>query len=94
MTTRSRTVLKFQLHDHIAREILKQDPRECNYFGNPKVGDFLRVDPRASAPPATGTPSSSEATGEGLTARPMVAYFAPLMDWLKEQNKGRKVGWA
>ena len=34
-----------------------------------------------------------EATGEGLTARPMVAYFAPLMDWLDEQNKGRKVGW-
>ena len=36
------TVIKFQLHDHIAREILKQDPRECNYYGNTKVGDFLR----------------------------------------------------
>ena len=36
------TVIKFQLHDHIAREILKQDPRECDYYGNTKVGDFLR----------------------------------------------------
>jgi hypothetical protein len=23
----------------------------------------------------------------------MVDYFEPLMDWLKEQNKGRKIGW-
>jgi peptidyl-dipeptidase A len=36
------TVLKFQLHDHIARVILKQDPHDCNYFGNLEVGKFLR----------------------------------------------------
>ena len=52
------TVIKFQLHDHIAREILKQDPRECNYYGNTKVGDFLRGI-LAPARPATGTPSSA-----------------------------------
>ena len=54
------TVIKFQLHDHIAREILKQDPRECNYYGNTKVGDFLRgilstgCDPRLEYGPARG----------------------------------------
>ena len=31
-----------------------------------------------------------EKTGEELSARAMVAYFQPLMDYLKEQNKGRK----
>jgi len=31
-----------------------------------------------------------EKTGEGLTAKPMLRYFEPLMGWLKEQNKGRK----
>ena len=36
------TVLKFQLHDHIARAILKQNPRDCNYYGIKDVGDFLR----------------------------------------------------
>jgi peptidyl-dipeptidase A len=35
-------VLLFQLHDHIAREILHQDPRDTNYFGNKEVGEFLR----------------------------------------------------
>jgi peptidyl-dipeptidase A len=86
------TVIKFQLHDHIAREILKQDPRECNYYGSTKVGDFLR------GILCTGATRDwnavlREATGEGLTARPLVAYFEPLMEWLKQENKGRKVGW-
>jgi len=87
------TVIKFQLHDHIAREILKQDPRECNYFGDKRVGDFLR---QILALGATRDWSAvlREATGQGLTARPMVAYFEPLMAWLVEQNKGRKVGWS
>lgn len=87
------TVLKFQLHDHIAREILKQDPRECNYYGNKKVGDFLRG---ILSLGATRDWNSvlREATGEGLTARPMVAYFEPLLGWLKDQNRGRKIGWS
>lgn len=86
------TVLKFQLHDHIAREILKQDPRECNYFGNAKVGDFLRSILRLGAT-RDWDAVLKESTGRGLTARPMVDYFAPLMEWLVEQNRGRRVGW-
>ena len=87
------TVLKFQLHDHIARNILKQDPRDCNYFGNAEVGKFLRGILELGAT-RDWDAVLKEATGESLTARPMMAYFAPLLEWLKEQNKGRKVGWA
>ena len=86
------TVLKFQLHDHIAREILKQDPRECNYFGNKNVGDFLKSILRLGAT-RDWNAVLKEATGGGLSARPMMTYFAPLLDWLKEQNKGKPVGW-
>ncbi len=86
------TVLKFQLHDHIARSILKQDPRDCNYAGNPAVGKFLRGILSLGAT-RDWDAVLREATGESLTARPMMAYFAPLLDWLKGQNKGRKVGW-
>ncbi len=87
------TAIKFQLHDHIAREILKQDPRECNYYGNKKVGDFLRG---ILAPGATKDWNAvlREATGEGLSARAMAAYFAPLAGWLERENKGRAVGWS
>jgi peptidyl-dipeptidase A len=85
-------VIKFQIHDHIAREILKQDPRDCNYFGNRQVGDFLR---QILAPGATRDWNQvlREATGEGISARPMMEYFAPLLAWLQRENQGRKVGW-
>ncbi|QEH39128.1 Angiotensin-converting enzyme [Aquisphaera giovannonii] len=87
------TVIKFQLHDHIAREILRQDPRECNYFGDEKVGDFLRGILRLGAT-RDWNAVLREATGEGLTARPLVAYFEPLMEWLRKENAGREVGWS
>ncbi|WP_435008652.1 M2 family metallopeptidase [Tundrisphaera lichenicola] len=87
------TVLKFQLHDHIARVILKQDPRDCNYYGNAEVGKFLRGILSLGAT-RDWDAVLRETTGESLTARPMMNYYAPLLDWLKEQNQGRKVGWA
>ncbi|MBF9255606.1 M2 family metallopeptidase [Pontibacter sp. 172403-2] len=82
-------VLLFQLHDHIAKEILHQDPHATNYYGNKEVGKFLRdiMYPGASA---DWRQMLKEKTGEELSARAMVAYFQPLMDYLKEQNKGRK----
>ena len=81
-------VLKFQLHDHIARKILKQDPHACNYYGNKEVGDFLRS---IMAPGASRDWRRvlKEKTGEDLSARAMLEYFAPLMEYLKAQNKGR-----
>jgi len=82
-------VLLFQLHDHIARHILHQDPHATNYYGSREVGRFLQAIMR---------PGSSrdwrvvlkEKTGEDLSARAMVAYFQPLMTYLQAQNKGRK----
>ncbi|MDX5420965.1 MAG: M2 family metallopeptidase [Hymenobacteraceae bacterium] len=82
-------VILFQLHDHIANNILKQNPRATNYYGSEEVGSFLRdiMYPGASA---DWRQMLQEKTGEELSARAMVAYFQPLMDYLKEQNKGRK----
>jgi len=82
-------VILFQLHDHIAKNILHQDPHATNYYGNKEVGNFLRDIMR---------PGSSrdwrvvlkEKTGEDLSARAMIDYFQPLMTYLKAQNKGRK----
>ena len=36
------TVLQYQLHEYVARRILKQDPRSCNYYGSGEAGEFLR----------------------------------------------------
>lgn len=82
-------ILLFQLHDHISQKILKQDPRNTNYWGNKEVGDFLRkiMSPGASR---DWRVVLKEATGEDLNAKAMLRYFEPLMDYLKKQNAGRK----
>jgi len=86
------TVFKFQLHDHIARKILKQDPRSCSYADSKEAGVFLR-----GVMEKGGTEDwrkvLRDATGEDLSTRAMVEYFKPLMVWLQEQNKGRTIGW-
>ena len=82
-------VLLFQLHDHIANQILREDPRNTNYYGRKDVGEFLRT---------ILTPGMSvdwrallrEKTGSELSAKPMLRYFEPLMGWLKQENAGRK----
>ncbi|MFY9225645.1 MAG: M2 family metallopeptidase, partial [Blastocatellia bacterium] len=82
-------VILFQLHDHIATKILRQDPHATNYYGSVKVGNFLR---------SIMSPGSSkdwrivlkEKTGEDLSAKAMVRYFEPLMEHLKKVNAGRK----
>jgi peptidyl-dipeptidase A len=86
------TVFKFQMHDHIARKILHQDPRATNYAGHKEVGDFLK---RVLSKGATEDWRKvlKEATGEDLSTRAMMDYFKPLMAWLEQQNKGRQIGW-
>jgi peptidyl-dipeptidase A len=81
-------VVLYQLHDHICRQILHADPRSCNYYQHPEVGDFLR---------AVMSPGMSrdwqevlvEHTGRELTAEPMLEYYRPLLQYLEEQNRGR-----
>ena len=80
--------LLFQLHNHIARNILKQNPHDTDYYGSKPVGDFLRtlMAPGASRP---WRDVLKETTGQELNAQAMVQYFAPVYEWLKVQNRGR-----
>lgn len=79
------TVLKYQLHEHIARKILKQDPHNCNYYGNKEVGTFLQGVLAKGATEDWRT-VLKDATGEELSTRAMVAHFDPLLKWLKKEN--------
>jgi peptidyl-dipeptidase A len=81
--------LLFQLHDHIARRILRQDPHDTDYYGRPEVGDFLKrlMTPGASRP---WREALRETTGRELDGKAMVEYFEPLYRWLQEQNRGRR----
>jgi len=86
------TVLKFQLHDTIARKILHQPPQACNYANNKEVGAFLKSILEKGAT-EDWRKLLREATGEDLSTRAMVDYFKPLQAWLEEQNRGRPIGW-
>ena len=82
-------VILFQLHDHIAKKILKQDPHATNYYGSKEVGQFLADIMRPGASKDWRV-VLKEKTGEDLSARARVEYFQPLMAYLKQQNQGRK----
>ncbi|CAN5484072.1 M2 family metallopeptidase [soil metagenome] len=82
-------ILLFQIHDHIAKNILHQDPHATNYYGNKEVGKFIEEIMKTGAS-ADWRRLLKEKTGSDLSAKAMLDYFAPLMDYLKEQNKGRK----
>jgi peptidyl-dipeptidase A len=81
-------ILLFQFHDHIAKNILKQDVHATNYWGSKNAGDFLK---------ALMTPGASvdwrehlqKNLGTAVSAKAILDYFSPLMVWLKKQNSGR-----
>jgi len=82
-------VLLFQFHDHIANKILKQNPRATNYYGNKEAGKFLK-DLMYPGATVDWRIHLKEIVGSDLSAKAMVDYFAPLMNWLKIENVGRK----
>jgi peptidyl-dipeptidase A len=86
------TVLKYQLHDYISREILKTDPHHANYYGSLEVGTFLR-ELMEKGQTRDWREILKETTGEDLSTRAMMEYFAPLMEYLEKANRGCDCGW-
>jgi peptidyl-dipeptidase A len=85
-------VITYQLNDYIARRLLASDPHHCTYAGHREVGDFLAGMMRKGAT-EDWRGVLRDATGEELSTRAMVEYYAPLMKWLQKQNRGRRIGW-
>src|SRR6478609_4921774 len=81
-------ILLFQFHDHIAKNILKQDVHLSNYWGKKEAGDFLKT---LMAPGATvdWREQLKQTLGTEVSAKPILDYFSTLMPWLKKQNQGR-----
>jgi peptidyl-dipeptidase A len=82
-------ILLFQFHDHIAKNILKQDVHATNYWGNKEVGDFLKKIMQTGAT-VDWREHLKQNLGTEVSAKPILDYFSPLLGWLTKQNKGRK----
>lgn len=81
-------IVLHQIHDHIAKNILQQDPHDSNYWGREDVGTFLDGILRLGST-QDWRQVMRDHLGEDLSAAAMVEFFAPLMDYLKAQNDGR-----
>jgi len=86
------TVLKYQLHEFIAKKILKTDLYNANYYGSKEVGAFLK-DLMAQGQSRDWRELLRAKTGEDLSTRAMMEYFKPLMAYLKEENSDCDCSW-
>lgn len=87
-------ILQFQFYRAMCREAGFNGPLyRCSFYGNKAAGTKLNamLEMGQSKP----WPDALYAlTGEKqMDAGAMMEYFAPLKQWLDEQNKGQKVGW-
>jgi peptidyl-dipeptidase A len=87
-------ILQFQFYKAACDEAGWKGPlHRCSFYGKKDVGTKLNamLEMGASKP----WPDALEAfTGSReMSGKAMLDYFKPLMDWLKQQNKGQKKGW-
>ena len=82
-------VILHQLHDHVASEILGQDPRNTNYYGSTETGEFLN-DILSLGATQDWRQVMKDHLGQEISAKPMLDYFAPLLAYLQQQNQGRE----
>jgi len=87
-------ILQFQFHKAACDMAGWEGPlHRCSIYGSKEVGERFNAMLEMGA--AKPWPEALEAfTGSPeMDGSAVVEYFAPLMDWLKEQNKSRQCGW-
>jgi peptidyl-dipeptidase A len=87
-------ILQFQFYKAACEQSGWTGPlHRCSFFDNKEVGKKFNamLEMGASKP----WPDALEAfTGEReISGKAMIAYFEPLLAWLKEQNAGKSCGW-
>ena len=87
-------VLQFQFYEAACRQAGWTGPlHRCSFYNSQEVG--TRLNAMLAMGASQPWPDALEAfTGtREMSGRSMVAYFQPLFDWLKVQNRGRDCGW-
>jgi peptidyl-dipeptidase A len=87
-------VLQFQFYKALCDAAGHTGPLyECSFHGNKAAGEkFWAMLSKGNSQPWQQT--LQELTGgEQMDAAPVLEYFAPLQDWLKQQNEGQTCGW-
>ncbi len=87
-------ILQFQLHRALCKSSGNTGPlHRCTIYGSKEAGKRLQA-LMALGLSRPWPEALKVATGEeAMDATALIDYFAPLMAWLKGQNKGRQCGW-
>jgi peptidyl-dipeptidase A len=87
-------VLQFQFYKALCDSSGHKGPLyECSFYGDKEAGrKYLAMLSRGASQPWQQT--MKELTGsEKMDASAVLEYFAPLQEWLKQQNEGQTCGW-
>lgn len=87
-------LLQFQFYKAACDQAGWEGPlHRCSFYGNEEVGKNLNA--MLAMGSSEPWPDALEAfTGERqMSGKAMLGYFAPLKEWLDEQNEGKPTGW-
>ncbi|MDL5364653.1 M2 family metallopeptidase [Xanthomonas sp. NCPPB 2654] len=87
-------ILQFQFYKGLCDAAGYKGPLyECTFYGNKEAGQkFWSMLQRGGSQPWQQT--LKELTGnDKLDAAPLLEYFAPMQEWLTQQNQGQMCGW-
>jgi peptidyl-dipeptidase A len=87
-------ILQFQFHRSLCETAGHEGPlHECSIYNSKEAGEkFYAMLEAGASQPWQDTLEEFAGTRE-MDATAIVDYFAPLMEYLKEQNAGRACGW-
>ena len=87
-------ILQFQFYKAACDQAGWTGPlHRCSFYDNKQVGEKLNAMLTMGASKPWPEALETFTGSRQMDGAAMLAYFAPLADWLNEQNKGRQCGW-
>ncbi|WP_224362987.1 M2 family metallopeptidase [Hyalangium versicolor] len=87
-------ILQFQFHKAMCEAAGFKGPlHECSVYGNKEAGKRLQAMLELGASKPWQEALFAMTGQRQMDATPLIEYFAPLRQWLQEQNKGQTCGW-
>jgi peptidyl-dipeptidase A len=87
-------IMQYQFHEALCNEANFDGPlHECSIYGNKDAGEKI-ISTMAMGQSMPWQDAFENLTGSRkLSGKSILNYYAPLKDWLDEQNEGRACGW-
>ena len=87
-------ILQYQFHESLCKTMEFDGPlHECSIYGNELAGEKLRTMLAYGQSEPWQDALESMIGSREMSGTSMLNYYAPLVEWLDEQNKDRTCGW-